>query len=55
MVHICCTARKSTEGCLTIGQLAPCGTPRQQEEPMKSHYSELVEPQQEEPAECRGF
>jgi hypothetical protein len=33
MVHIHCIARKSTGGCLTIGQLGPCGTSCQQEEP----------------------
>jgi hypothetical protein len=37
MVHIHCTARKSTGGHLTVGQLAPRGTPHQEEE--------LVEPQ----------
>jgi hypothetical protein len=45
VVHIHCTARKSTGGHLTIGHLAHCGTPR--------HQEELVEPQQEESAELQ--
>jgi hypothetical protein len=32
MVNIHYAARSSTGGHLTIGQLAPCSTPRQQEE-----------------------
>jgi hypothetical protein len=47
MVHIHRTARKSTRGHLTIMQLAPCGTPCQQEESVEPQEMEPVEPQQE--------
>jgi hypothetical protein len=42
MVHIRHTTHKSTRGHLTVGQLAPYSTARQQEE--------SIEPQQEESA-----
>jgi hypothetical protein len=44
-----CTTCKSTSGHLTIRQLAPHGTPCQQDEPIEPQ--ELVEPQQEESTE----
>jgi hypothetical protein len=43
MVHIRRTAHNSTRGRLTIGQLAPCGTPRQQEETIEPQQLESVE------------
>jgi hypothetical protein len=48
---MCHNAHKSIGGHLTIGQLAPCGTPRQQEETVESQQEESVEPQQEESTE----
>jgi hypothetical protein len=53
MVHMCHTARKSIGGHLTIGQLAPCSTPCQQEETVESQQEESVEPQQEESTELQ--
>jgi hypothetical protein len=51
MVRIRRTAHKSTGGRLTIERLAPCGTPRQQEETVEPQQEEPVEPQQKEPIE----
>jgi hypothetical protein len=51
MVHIRHTASNSTQGHLTIRQLAPRGTPRQQEESTEPQQLEHVEPEQEESAE----
>jgi hypothetical protein len=48
MVHIRRTARKSTGGPLTIRQLAPRDTPRQQEEIVEPQQKVSVEPQQKE-------
>jgi hypothetical protein len=48
MVHIRRTTRKSTRGCLIVGQLDPRGTPRQQEETIELQQLEPVEPQQKE-------
>jgi hypothetical protein len=51
MIHIRRTARKSTKGHLTIGQLAPRGTPRKQEETVEPQQEDSTEPQQLEPVE----
>jgi hypothetical protein len=51
MVHIRCTAHKSTGGHITIGQLAPRSTLQQQEETVEPQRLESVVPQQEESAE----
>jgi hypothetical protein len=51
MVHIHHTTHKSTGCHHTVGQLAPRGTPCQQEESVEPQYLESVEPQQEESAE----
>jgi hypothetical protein len=51
MVHIHRTAHKSTRCRLTIGELAPHGTPCQQQETIESQQLESVEPQQEESVE----
>jgi hypothetical protein len=46
MVHTYHTTHKSTGGHLTVGQLAPRGTPRYQEEPVELQQLEPIEPQQ---------
>jgi hypothetical protein len=51
MVHIHCTACKNIGDCLTVRQMAPRGTPRQQEDPIEPPQHELVESQQEESPE----
>jgi predicted DNA-binding protein (UPF0251 family) len=48
MVHIYRTTRKITRGHLTIRQMAPRGTPRQQLEPVELQQEESTEPQQKE-------
>jgi hypothetical protein len=51
MVHIHHTARKSTEGHLTVGQLARHGTLCQHKENVELQQPKHVELQQEESAE----
>jgi hypothetical protein len=51
MVHIRHTAPKSTGRRLTIGHLAPRGTPCQQEESIEPQQLEPTEPHQEDSTE----